>query len=216
VTWKSRAVATTHDVRPLALLLVLALPTLASAQASASRDDAPAETELDGAPAEPDAGGAVERGSALPAPVPGGRTLARPSVLDPERTARLLAGIEARRLALSRDRGSAELEMVVAVNLYVGGALLALLTTSLLVGVAFEGACIHGVIDECTDGAAFLIGAIPAAIGALALFAGAFTTETRARARHRAIDDRERGLEDAAASEGVRLAPAPGGIAARF
>jgi hypothetical protein len=214
-------------VRPLLFTLYLLWPLNASAQPPADAPEGPRAEAAGGAvpsAAPPEATGAGvagpdrSAGDALDAPRPGGHTLARPDALDAERTARLLAGIEARRAALARDRGGAELEMAVAVNLYVGGALLALLTTSLLVGVAFEGACLNGVIDECTDGADFLIGALPAAIGSFALFAGAFTTETRARHRHRLLDEREHGIEDAerALPAGVRLALSPAGLAVAF
>jgi hypothetical protein len=198
-------------MRGLVLVLCLLVPSLADAQG-------PAGLPVEDGAEHPEAGPEVDGGDALHAPAPGGHELARPAAPDPERTARLLSGIEARRAALSRDRGSAELEMVVAVSLYVGGALLALLTTSLIVGVAFEGACINGVIDECTDGADFLIGAIPAAIGSFALFAGAFTTETRARHRHRLLDERERGVEDAERALPARaaLVLTPAGLAVTF
>lgn len=203
---------------PLFALLLVA-PALASAQDVAPPDvgdEAPtaADELLLPEPDEPD----EATGGALVSPSPGGTELARPDAVDPDRVARLLAGIEARRAALARDRGGADLEMAIAVNLYAGGALLALLATSLLVGVAFEGACINGVIDECTDGAAFLIGALPAAIGSLALFVGAYTTEMRARERHRILDLGERDIEasERALPGRFRMALAPGGFAARF
>ena len=56
--------------------------------------------------------------------------------------------------------------------------------------------CINGDISECTDGPAFLIGAIPATIGAAALLFGAATTDQRVQAHYRSLDRRGREIED--------------------
>lgn len=105
-------------------------------------------------------------------------------------------------------------------NLYVGGVLLSVLSASLIIGTIFEAACINGDISECTDGPAFLIGAIPATIAAVALLFGAATTEQRAQAHYRSLDRRGREVEDRrrllGPSASVLVGPASIAITGRF
>lgn len=209
--------------------------------ADGSPTDAPAaEVPTDGStgsPADeaPDSAVLGPEGSEAPAdlasidvpPAPGapralpdatsGRALVAPA-RDDARVERLLGSIDVLREELQRDRGGADLEMAVAVNLYVGGVMLSILSASLLIGTIFEGVCVNGVIEECTDGAAFLIGAIPSTLGALGLLVGAATTETRARARHEALDAREGEIDEAVRAVEARfdLALSPFGARLTF
>lgn len=147
-----------------------------------------------------------------------GSALASPRI-DAAGSARALRNLDFASRALAHERGSADLEFAVAVNLYVGGVLLSVLSASLIIGTVFEAACINGDISECTDGPAFLIGAIPATIAAVALLFGGATTEARAQAHYRSLDRREREVEDRRRllpSASLSIGPASIAVQGRF
>lgn len=188
----------------------LAPPRSPDEAPSPSAGPPPAEARVESAvpaaviPPPPGAEPAVELDPALvipesvpeaaPEPPPGADALAAPNA-DREVAARLLQNLALAEEALARERTGADWTMAIAVNLYVGGAMLGLLSISLIVGVILEAVCFNGIPDECTDGPAFITGAIPSAIGAVSLMIGAYTTEQRARARHETLDLRRDGIE---------------------
>lgn len=123
-----------------------------------------------------------------------GRALSAPRI-DPARAERVLRSLAFAEQALADERGGADLTLAVAINLYVGGALLSIVSVSLLVGIVLESVCINGIVDECLDGPSFLAGFIPTALGAAALLVGARTTEERASAHYRSLEERAEALE---------------------
>ncbi len=123
-----------------------------------------------------------------------GRALSTPRV-DPTRAERALRNLAFAEQALAEERGAADITLAVAVNLYVGGALLSIVSASLLVGIVLESVCFNGVVDECLDGPSFLAGLIPSALGAVSLLVGARITEERATAHYRSLDARAESLE---------------------
>jgi hypothetical protein len=201
----------------------LAQDVVAAADAPVAVDAPAASAPTDsGAVDAPAAPAPTDSGAALTAPVPtttnvvpnivdeliseqpteliedeAGRELSAPAV-DSRRVERLLAGIEAQRFSLRDDRGGANMEMAVAVNLYVGGVMLSILSASLLVGAILEGVCFNGNVDECTDGPGFIAGMIPSTLGAVALLVGASFTERSANVRHHDVDAREEALDEVA------------------
>lgn len=188
-----------------------AAPTEAEAEAPAAEASSEAEADAaaaDDAPPEETAADALVLDEAVvePPATTEGRALAAP-VVDPARAERVLRNIAFAEEALREERGGADLTLAVAVNLYVGGALLSVLSVSLLVGIALEAACINGVVDECLDGPGYLAGFIPSALGAAALLIGAYTTEQRASAHYRSLDERAAALE--ARRHGPRAALEP-------
>ena len=202
---------TTSSIATVSAQTVTWVPTPAPPPSPAQSEPAPAESApapAESAPAHaepptvapaPEAA-SVETDALEIAPEPEvrpraeGRALAAPA-FDPVRVERALRNLAFAEQALTEERGGADLTLAVAVNLYVGGGLLSIASVSLLVGVVLESVCINGVVDECLDGPSFLAGFIPSALGAAALLVGARTTEERASAHYRSLEERANTLE---------------------
>lgn len=157
----------------------------AEAEAEAATDATEAEAEADAL--------VIDTEPEAPPPAEG-RALSAPRV-DPAHAERVLRNLAFAEQALAEEHGAADLTLAVAINLYVGGALLSIVSVSLLVGIVLESVCINGIVDECLDGPSFLSGFIPSALGAAALLIGAQITEQRASAHYRSLEERAEALE---------------------